>query len=110
MNAGRTKTFLGERYRRLARRRGKKRAIVAIGRSVLVIIWHLLQDPEARFHGLGPGHFSYRVNPDASKRNHLRQLEAPGYTVTSDPVPLRPTGRATLPTPHTSHLIFGLVI
>jgi transposase len=35
--AGKTGTFLGERYRRIARRRGKKRAIVAIGRSILVI-------------------------------------------------------------------------
>jgi transposase len=38
----RTNTFLGERYRRLVRRRGKKRAIVAVGNSVLTIIWHLL--------------------------------------------------------------------
>ena len=37
--AGRTDTFLGERYRRIARRRGKKKAIVAVGRSILVIIW-----------------------------------------------------------------------
>jgi transposase len=85
VNAGRTKTFLGERYRRLTRRRGKKRAIVAIGRSVLVIIWHLLQDSEARFHDLGPEHFSHRINPDASKLNHVRQLEALGYTVSLTP-------------------------
>jgi transposase len=85
VNAGRTKTFLGERYRRLARRRGKKRAIVAIGRSILVIIWHLLQDPEARFHDLGPEHFSHRTNPDASKLNHVRQLEALGYAVSLTP-------------------------
>ena len=44
---GRTDTFLGERYRRIARRRGKKRAIVAVGRSILVIIWHLLTDPDS---------------------------------------------------------------
>jgi hypothetical protein len=43
--AGRTDTFLGERYRRIARRRGTKRAIVAVGRSILVIVWHLLADP-----------------------------------------------------------------
>ena len=43
--AGRTNTFLGARYRRLVRRRGKKKAIVAVGRSLLVIIWHLLADP-----------------------------------------------------------------
>jgi transposase len=42
------KRFLGERYRRLARRRGAKRAIVAVGNSVLTIIWHLLSDPDTR--------------------------------------------------------------
>ena len=40
----RTDTFLGERYRRLARRRGKLKALVAIARSILVIVWHLLAD------------------------------------------------------------------
>jgi transposase len=39
VGASRTDTFLGERYRRIARRRGKKRAIVAVGRSILVIVW-----------------------------------------------------------------------
>ena len=85
VGAGRTDTFLGERHRRLAKRRGKKRAIVAVGRSILVIIWHLLQDPEARFHDLGADHFSSRTNPDARKHNHVRQLEALGYTVTLTP-------------------------
>jgi len=42
VNAGRTTAFLGVRYRRIARRRGSRRAVVAIGRSVLVVIWHLL--------------------------------------------------------------------
>ena len=83
--AGKTDTFLGERYRRLARRRGKNRAIVAVGRSILVIIWHLLQEPNAQFQDLGADHFSSRTNPDASKRNHIRQLEALGYTVTLTP-------------------------
>jgi hypothetical protein len=41
-------TFLGDRFRRIARRRGAKRAIVAVGRSILVIVWHLLADPTAR--------------------------------------------------------------
>ncbi|MEV5499512.1 transposase [Nonomuraea fuscirosea] len=45
VSAGKTNTFLGERYRRIARRRGKKRAIVAVGRSILTIVWHLLSDP-----------------------------------------------------------------
>ena len=53
VSAGRTDTFQGERYRRIARRRGRKKAVVAIGRSLLVIIWHLLADPAARYTDLG---------------------------------------------------------
>ncbi len=82
---GRTNTFLGERYRRIARRRGKKKAIVAVGRSILVIVWHLLSDPEARFHDLGPDFYDTRIGPDRKKRNHIRQLEALGYKVTLEP-------------------------
>lgn len=85
VTAGRTHTFLGERYRRIAKRRGKKRAIVAVGRSVLVIVWHLLADDESRFTDLGPDHFTKHVNPDRQKRNHIRQLEVLGYTVTLTP-------------------------
>jgi transposase len=85
MNAGRTTTFLGERYRRIARRRGKKKAIVAVGRSILVIVWHLLADPEARFHDLGPGFYDNRTGPERKKRAHVRQLEALGYKVTLEP-------------------------
>jgi transposase len=85
VSAGKTDTFLGERYRRIARRRGKKRAIVALGRSILVIIWHLLSDPEARFHDLGPDFYDTRIGPERKKRNHIRQLEALGYKVTLEP-------------------------
>ena len=85
VSAGKTDTFLGERYRRIAKRRGKKRAIVAVGRSILVIVWHLLSDPEAHFHDLGPDFYDNRVGPDRKKRNHIRQLEALGYKVTLEP-------------------------
>lgn len=85
ITAGRTDTFLGERYRRIARRRGKKRAIVAVGRSVLIIIWHLLPEDEVRFHDLGSDFYDTRVNPDRKKRNHIRELQALGYTVTLEP-------------------------
>jgi len=84
--AGKTNTFLGERYRRLARRRGKKRAIVALGRSILVIVWHLLSNPQARFIDLGSDFYDMRIGPEAKKRNHIRQLEALGYKVTLEPV------------------------
>jgi len=83
--AGKTSTFLGERYRRIARRRGTKKAIVAVGRSILVIVWHLLTDPDARFHDLGAGFYDTRINPERIKRNHVRQLEALGYKVTLEP-------------------------
>jgi transposase len=85
VTAGRTDTFLGERYRRIARRRGKKRAQVATGRSMLIIIWHLLADPDARYLDLGSDHYTRSVNTEAKKRNHIRQLQALGYHVTIEP-------------------------
>ena len=83
--AAKTNTFLGERYRRLVRRIGKLKALVAIARSVLVIVWHLLADPTARFHDLGAGYYTSRVDKDRKTRNHVRQLQALGYTVTLTP-------------------------
>ena len=83
--AAKTDTFLGERYRRLVRRIGKLKALVAIARSVLVIVWHLLADPTARFHDLGAGYYTSRVDKDRKTRNHVRQLQALGYAVTLTP-------------------------
>jgi transposase len=79
--AAKTDTFLGERYRRIARRRGAKKANVAIGRSILVITWHLLSDPQARYTDLGAGFYATRIDPDRRRCNHVRQLEALGYKV-----------------------------
>jgi transposase len=83
--AAKTSTFPGEKYRRIARRRGSKRAIVALGRSILVIAWHLLSDPDARFYDLGPSYHAARIDPERRKRTHIRELEALGYTVTLQP-------------------------
>ena len=85
VGAARTDTFLGERYRRIARRRGSKKAAVAIGRSTLIIIWHLLSDPDARYTDLGSDYFDQHIDPDRRKRAHIRQLEALGYKVTLQP-------------------------
>jgi transposase len=82
VNAGRTNTFLGDRYRRIARRRGKKRAIVAVGRSILVIAWYLLSDNNTHFRDLGPDYYDSRVNLNRKMRNHVRELQALGYKVT----------------------------
>ena len=85
VGAARTDSFLGERYRRIARRRGSKKAIVAVGRSILVIVWHLLSDPDARYSDLGSDFYGKRINPERRKRAHIHQLEALGYKVTVEP-------------------------
>ena len=82
--AARTNTFLGERYRRIVKRRGKGKALVAVARSILVIVWHLLADPTSRYHDLGPEFFD-NLRPERRKNNHIRQLEALGYKVTLEP-------------------------
>ncbi|MGH9282132.1 MAG: IS110 family transposase [Acidimicrobiales bacterium] len=84
-SAAKTDTFLGERYRRLVKRRGKLKALVAVARSILVIVWHLLADPAARFHDLGAGYYASRIDKGKKARNHIRQLEALGYRVTLAP-------------------------
>ncbi len=83
--AARTDTFLGERYRRIVKRRGKLKALVAVARTILVIIWHLLADPAARYHDLGAGYYASRTDTGRKTRNHVRQLEALGFIVTLAP-------------------------
>jgi transposase len=85
--AARTSTFLGERYHRIARRRGTARAQVAVARSILVIIWHLLADPSARYADLGHGYHAARLDKDKKIKNHVRQLQALGYEVTLTKAP-----------------------
>jgi len=85
VSAGKTDTFLGERYRRLARRRGKQKAIVAVGRSILVIVWHLLSDPPVDFVDLGPNFYDTRGGTQRAVRNHLHRLQELGYQVTLSP-------------------------
>jgi hypothetical protein len=67
------------------RRRGKNRAIVAVGRSILVIAWALLSDEHAQFLDLGPDYHDSRTNPERKVRQHIRELQALGYTVTLNP-------------------------
>jgi transposase len=75
ISASRTSTFFGERYRRLARHRGKQRAIVAVGNSVLTTVWHLLTDPDSHYQDLGPDFYHSRLNRQRHERNLVRQLE-----------------------------------
>jgi transposase len=83
--AAKTDTFLGARYRRLVRRRGKQRALVAVARSILVIVWHLLNDPDARYVDLGSDYYTRRLDPDRKTRDLVRQLQALGHQVTLEP-------------------------
>jgi transposase len=69
-------TFLGARYRRLARRRGKQKAVVATGNSVLTVLYHLLSDPDVRFCDLGPGYYESRINKHRRARDLATQLQA----------------------------------
>lgn len=83
--ASSTGTFLGERYRRLARRIGGAKAQVAVARSILVIVWHLLADPAARYTDLGPDWHLRKTDRSRRTRSHVQQLRALGYDVTLAP-------------------------
>jgi transposase len=82
IGAAGTATFLGERYARIARRRGGAIAQVAVARSIMIIVWQLLADPAARYRDLGPDWHATHVNRDKKIRNHVRGLQALGLTVT----------------------------
>jgi transposase len=83
--AGRTRnTYLSAQYRRLASRRGKKRAAVAVGHTILVIAYHLLQR-SCGYEELGGDYFDKR-DRQAVERRLVRRLEGLGYKVSLDPV------------------------
>lgn len=84
MNAARHKdSFLGARYRRLAGRRGKSKAIVATQHSILAAIWSMAQTG-ALYDDLGADHYN-RIQPIRTKRRAIRQLQELGYAVTLQP-------------------------
>jgi len=84
MNAARNKdSYLGARYRRLAARRGKSKALVATQHSILVAIWNMAQTG-ALYDDLGADHYT-RIQPTRTKRRAIRQLQELGYTVTLQP-------------------------
>jgi transposase len=76
-------TYLSAQYRRLAARRGKKRALVALGHTLLVIMYHLLKDGTT-YHELG-GDFLERLGPDRLTRQLVQRLEKLGHNVTLRP-------------------------
>lgn len=83
--AGRTKdTYLAARYAQIRSRRGSQRAAVAVGHSILVIVWHLLTTGET-YNDLGGDYFDKRRNSEARQRRLVAQLEAMGHRVTLEP-------------------------
>lgn len=63
-----------------------REAVVAVGRSILVIIWHLLSNPDTTFHDLGADYYENRNGTRAAIVSHVRRLQALGYRVTLEPV------------------------
>ncbi len=85
MAAGRSKhTYLGVRYRRLAARRGKSKAIVATEHALLTTIWNMAQTG-ALYDDPGPDFYT-RLHPDRAKHRALDQLRTMGYNVTLSPL------------------------
>jgi transposase len=82
----RTHTHLGARYRRLAARRGRNRAKLAVGHSILTAAWHMITT-NSPHHDLGEDHYTRRINPERRRRQLIHQLEQLGYTVTTTPTP-----------------------
>ena len=74
MSAAKTDTRLGAMYRRIARKRGKQKAIVAVSRVICEIAWMLICDPGARYIELGPDYYQPR-SPRQRTRASIRQIE-----------------------------------
>ncbi len=83
--ASRTQTYLGEQYRRLAKRRGGKRAAIAVGHSILIIFYHLVKTGED-YHEKGVGFFK-QADQQRVQRHLVQRLEHLGYQVTLQPLP-----------------------
>jgi transposase len=84
--AARTKgSYLQAQYRRLAARRGKQRAIIAVGHTILRMVYHLLRHPDSVYEELGARYFDER-DRQAIERRLVRRLERLGYQVALEPI------------------------
>ena len=85
MAATRTKnTYLAAQYRRLAARRGKRRARKAVGHSILIATWHILHG-DVTYNELGGDYFEQRQDPERIARRKLNELCSLGFTITTNP-------------------------
>ena len=77
-------TYLATRFTRITRRRGKKRAIVAVGRSILEAAWYVITN-DVDYTDLGPEHFLRLGDPRLRAQRLLTELRGLGYQVTATP-------------------------
>lgn len=73
-------SYFQAQYRRLAGRRGKKRAVMAVAHSLLEVIYHLLKNPQLEYHDLGGNYFD-ELDPERLCRHLVKRLEKLGYDV-----------------------------
>lgn len=84
--AGRTRhTYLSALFARVSHRRGKKKAVLATGHSILVAAYHILRDGVG-YHDLGPDHFD-RLSKERLTQRYVQRLEQLGHRVTLEAVP-----------------------
>jgi len=79
-------SYFSAQFHRLRARRGDKRAAVAVAHSILIVVYHLLAEPEAVYHELGGDYFLKR-NAEQEQQRAVRKLETLGFTVTLTPGP-----------------------
>jgi transposase len=74
-------TYLRAQYEQVERRRGHKKAIVAVAHSILIAAYHILKD-DVPYHDLGGDYFTRRADPERIAKRLVAQLERLGHTVT----------------------------
>ena len=85
--AGKTQTREGARYRRLARRHGKAKALVAVGNTQLKVYHKLLSSPGMRYRDLGPDYYERQASTRRQIAHHVGKLGALGFEVTLCRIP-----------------------
>ena len=93
--AGKTQTREGARYRRIARRRGKPKAGVALGNTQLKVYHKLLSNPGMRYQDLGPDYYERRRQISRQISHHVGKLGALGFEVTLARIPAPEPGGTT---------------
>jgi transposase len=97
--AGKTQTREGARYRRIARRRGKPKACVAVGNTQLKVYHKLLSTPGTQYEDLGPDYYERQAGTRRQIAHHVGKLGALGFEVTSAVSPNQTPTPARRPAP-----------